>query len=186
MSSEVIEKIEKDKLIDNYFGFYLDNISDEYLRRKVIQAFHKSPDYFWTKSSAAEKAPADENKHAMLRRVAKTAYYVKTLLPAWEMEEYKDQMIAASLVHDCCKYETSPKLHGPKTAEWLRSLWQPPLSEKQEFVLEVVRLHDGRKWSGMRDLPMMGQRLRPEKLGAWLLHTCVVISSRTKTVFEWI
>jgi hypothetical protein len=182
---EVVEKkIDKVGLKERYLGFYLDNITDEGLRRKVSQALNSAPDYFWGSKSVPAHAPQDENTHSMLRRTAKSAYYVKGLLQCWELETYKDEMMAASLLHDIGKFEVDPKLHGPKTVEMLRNIWQET-HPKLDFVLEVIRLHDGRAWSGVKDLPKMGMILKPEKIGAWLLHTAVVVSSKGKTVFEW-
>jgi hypothetical protein len=182
---QLISKEDKNKLIDDYLGFYLDNIKDEVLKAQTIRALKKAPEYFWTRQPNVSVAPEDElEKHAMPRRIAKTAYYCKSFVEAIEFQDYKDEMICASLLHDIQKYEGDAKCHGPRTSEWLRKLWME-LSTKQEFVVNVVRLHDGRKWSGLKDLPLLEMRLKPFQVGAYILYLSVVTASRTKTVFEW-
>ncbi len=182
-------------MFKKYFEYYVELITNETLKEAVKMALRQTPDYFWTKGNYGENTPADERaRHGMLRRVAKGAYYAKALLRAWELIEHQDIIIAAALLHDCRKYDSeSTSQHGPTTAEWLESIWKEDyysvnLSELEhplELVLDIIRKHDGRRWSKEKMLPPMGSQMQLADTIAWLIHSCEFIASRTKSEFVW-
>lgn len=194
------EQIRKE-VTREYLQYYLDVIEDEGLRKMVKRALRSAPQYFWTKGIYVEgRTPEDEQvKHGVVRRVAKCCYFAKNLLRAWNIIQLQDIIIAAALLHECMKFESpDQKQHGPFTANWLCEVWEiqnfvpgehnynsTGLDTKLRMVIDVVRMHDGVRWSEEEVLKPIGDTLSPVEVAAWLVHTCEFLSSRTRVVFEW-
>lgn len=176
------------KIIEKYFGFYLNQVTDEKLNKLTRQALEDAPLYFWVVVNWTERCPEDEQVRSMVRRTAKTVYYARSLSECWQLEDYKEEITCAAILNDIYKMEFKWGAHGPESADRLRKLWgikSPIVGSRIEVLLEIIRLHDGRAWSGLDILTPIWQTVSKPRMCAWLLHTAVYTASRRKTSFDW-
>lgn len=196
---KLISNQEKKAVYGEYLEYYVDAIKSLEIREKIKEALRMAPEYFWTKGNYHDRAPEDEQaRHGILRRVSKGCYFAKNLLRAWDLIGYEDEIMAAALLHECRKYEVAdPSQHGPDTLEWLSAIWKiepsadayyskkSGLTGQLQLVMEIIKMHDGRRWSKEKILNPIDFELKISEVCAWLIHSCDFLASRTKVSFRW-
>jgi hypothetical protein len=163
----------------------LDYIKSPGIREFVEWALTQAPAYFWTESAAKSgkyHPTKSRGPGGIVHHTRMVVYFALGLIESMECEAWRDEIIAACLLHDSfkngdglTKYGTNWAAHGANLRGWLVSKpeWQAyyyesfrPIIDK---ILDMTAKHMSR-WGGSAP--------RPASREDWVVATADYISSR--------
>ena len=178
---------------DNYLILKneIDLIQDSEIKDFVIESLKIAPEYFWTVASSTSGKYHPEfalGEGGLIRHVKVVVKLANELVVAYQLEKYKDYIIAAAILHDICKngilYKNGvfnksegnvTKSHGVFTRDLLQKVACKD-SKKFDNIMRLVSKHMGR-WSPDGYIP--------ETPSEWCVHIADYVASRKFIDIKW-
>jgi len=145
-------------------------------------ALESAPAYFWTDpaSKSGRYHPTKSRQvGGIVHHTRLVVYFANSLVESMGCEHWRDEIIAAALLHDAfkngdgtTKYGTNWSAHGVNLRGWLESKpkWQSFANiASVNKILDLCGKHMG-KWGGTAP--------RPGAMEDWLIHIADMIASR--------